>query len=48
MEIYSLLKEDKSIRKIAKELNRDPTTIAKEIKKHFYRYPICHLPSASA
>lgn len=34
IEIYSLLKEDKSIRKIAKALNRDPTTIAKEIKKH--------------
>lgn len=25
IEIYSLLKEDKSIRKIAKALNRDPT-----------------------
>ncbi len=34
IEIYSLLKQDKSIRKIAKALNRDPTTIAKEIKKH--------------
>ncbi|RHF82233.1 helix-turn-helix domain-containing protein [Roseburia inulinivorans] len=31
MEIYSLLKEDKSIRKIAKALNRDPTTIAKAV-----------------
>lgn len=34
IEIYSLLKQDVSIRKIAKALNRDPTTIAKEIKKH--------------
>lgn len=34
IEIYSLLKQDKSMRKIAKALNRDPTTIAKEIKKH--------------
>lgn len=34
IEIYSLLKQDKSIRQIAKALNRDPTTIAKEIKKH--------------
>lgn len=34
IEIYSLLKEDKSIRKIAKALNRDPTIVAKEIKKH--------------
>lgn len=34
IEIYSLLKQDKSIRQIAKVLNRDPTTIAKEIKKH--------------
>lgn len=29
IEIYSLLKEDKSIREIAKALNRDPTTIAR-------------------
>lgn len=34
IEIYSLLKQNVSIRKIAKALNRDPTTIAKEIKKH--------------
>ena len=34
IEIYSLLKENKSLRKIAKALKRDPTTIAKEIKKH--------------
>jgi IS30 family transposase len=34
IEIYALLKENKSIRKIAKELNRDPTTITKEIKRH--------------
>ena len=34
IEIYTLLKENKSLRKIAKALNRDPTTIAKEIKKH--------------
>ncbi len=34
IEIYSMLKQDMSIRKIAKALNRDPTTIAKEIKKH--------------
>ncbi|WP_442860458.1 helix-turn-helix domain-containing protein [Blautia sp.] len=40
--MYSLLKEDKSIRKIAKALNCDPTTIAKEIKKHFYRYSKCN------
>ena len=32
IEIYSLLKENKSLRKIAKALKRDPTTIAKEIK----------------
>ena len=29
-----MLKEGKSLRKIGKALNRDPTTIAKEIKKH--------------
>ena len=34
IEIYTLLKEGKSLRKIGKALNRDPTTIAKEIKKH--------------
>lgn len=34
VEIYSLLQQDKSIRSIAKALKRDPTTIAKEIKKH--------------
>ena len=34
IEIYTLLSQGKSIRKIAKELKRDPTTIAKEIKKH--------------
>ena len=34
VEIYALLKANKSIRKIAKELKRDPTTISKEIKKH--------------
>ena len=34
VEIYTLLKANKSIRKIAKELKRDPTTISKEIKKH--------------
>lgn len=34
IEIYSLLKGNKSLRKIAKALKRDPTTIAKEIKKH--------------
>ena len=34
VEIYALLKQNKSLRKIAKELKRDPTTIAKEIKKH--------------
>ena len=32
VEIYALLKANKSIRKIAKELKRDPTTISKEIK----------------
>lgn len=34
IEIYTQLKANKSIRKIAKELKRDPTTISKEIKKH--------------
>lgn len=34
IEIYTLLSQGKSIRKIAKELKLDPTTIAKEIKKH--------------
>lgn len=34
IEIYTMLKEGKSLRKIGKALNRDPTTIAKEIKKH--------------
>lgn len=34
VEIYALLKANKSIRKIAKELKRDPTTISKEIRKH--------------
>lgn len=34
IEIQSSLNQNKSIRKIAKELKRDVTTIAKEIKKH--------------
>ena len=34
IEIYTMLKENKSLTKIGKALNRDPTTIAKEIKKH--------------
>lgn len=34
IEIQSSLNQDKSIRKIAKDLKRDVTTIAKEIKKH--------------
>ena len=34
IEIYTMLKEGKSLRKIGKALNRDPTTIAKEMLKY--------------
>ncbi|SFE14659.1 Helix-turn-helix domain-containing protein, partial [Thermoanaerobacter thermohydrosulfuricus] len=32
-EIYALLKEGRSIRYIAKKLNRSPSTISREIKR---------------